>query len=411
MSPGRQQGTSRDPHVGYVLKRFPCLSETFVAAELIELQRRGVPVTVFAMGRPEEPFTHGFLDELSVPVVYLPYRVLREPVRVASALRGVLRSSPGPWLSAALASLRRMRLFGWRRLMQATVLRDEAARKGIDHMHVHFANKAARVADLAERMGGPTYSVTAHAKDVYHRQVRAPDLREILGRAHFVATVCEENRRYLASILDGQGTVHVVPNSVDLERLGPPRTREPEPGLVVTVARLVEKKGLGDLIEACAVLAEASVSVRLEVIGDGPLRGELEAAAARAGIDARFLGALPSERVVGHYRRAAVFCLPSVVASSGDRDGLPTSVLEAMALGVPVVTTALNGLAEAVIDGRTGLTVPERSPADLAAAIQRLLTDPELAARLSREARRHVEAGFSLSRSTSLLRSLFSEAA
>jgi glycosyltransferase involved in cell wall biosynthesis len=409
MSPRQQHGTSRDPHVGYVLKRFPCLSETFVAAELIELQRRGVPVTVFAMGRPEEPFTHGFLDELSVPVVYLPYRVLREPLRVASSLHSVLRSTPGPWLRAALASLRRVRLFGWRRLMQATVLREEAARAGVDHMHVHFANKAARVAHLAERMGGPTYSVTAHAKDVYHRQVRARDLRDILGRAHFVATVCEENRRYLASILDGRGTVHVVPNSVDLERLGL-RPREPEPGLVLTVARLVEKKGLADLIEACALLAAASVPVRLEVIGDGPLRGELEAAAARAGIDARFLGALPSERVVGHYRRAAVFCLPSVVASTGDRDGLPTSVLEAMALGVPVVTTALNGLAEAVIDGRTGLAVPERSPHALAAAIQRLLADPELAAGLSREARHHVEAGFSLARSTSLLRSLFPEA-
>jgi colanic acid/amylovoran biosynthesis glycosyltransferase len=410
MPPTRDNGTSRDPHVGYVLKRFPCLSETFVAAELIELQRRDVPVTVFAMSRPEEPFTHGFLDELSVPVVYLPYRGLREPLRVASALASVLRSSPIPWLRAALASLRRARLFGWRRLMQATVLREEAARAGVDHMHVHFANKAARVADLAERMGGPTYSVTAHAKDVYHRQVRAGDLREILGRAHFVATVCEENRRYLASVLDGRGTVHVVPNSVDLERLGPPGPREPEPGLVLSVARLVEKKGLADLIEACGLLAKSSVRVRLEVIGDGPLREELEAAAARADIDARFLGVLPSERVVGHYRRAAVFCLPSVVAADSDRDGLPTSVLEAMALGVPVVTTALNGLAEAVIDGRTGLVVPERSPRALAAAIQRLLADPELAARLSHEARRHVEDGFSLARSTSLLQSLFAEA-
>jgi colanic acid/amylovoran biosynthesis glycosyltransferase len=398
---------SCDPHVGYVLKRFPCLSETFVADELLEFQRRGVPLTVFAMGRPEEPFVQGFLDELSVPVVYLPYRVLREPIRVVGALRRVLRSSPRRWLGAAVASVRRTRLFGWRRLMQATVLRDETARAGVQHMHVHFANKAARLADLAQRMGGPTYSVTAHAKDIYHRQVRARDLREILGRAHFIATVSEENRRYLGSVLEGRRPVHLVSNSVDLERLGRPDARRPEPALVLTVARLFEKKGLIDLIEACALLAEESVPVRLELIGDGPMRQELEAAAVRAGIEVSFLGSLPREEVLGHYRRAAVFCLPSTVASSGDRDGLPTSVLEAMALGVPVVTTALNGLAEAVIDGRTGLAVPERSPRELAAAIRRLLSDPELAAGLSQEARRHVEASFSLANSASRLQSLF----
>jgi colanic acid/amylovoran biosynthesis glycosyltransferase len=409
MSPRSTGESSRDPHVGYVLKRFPCLSETFVADELIELQRRGVPLTVFAMGRPEEPFVHGFVEELSVPVVYLPYRVWREPIRVAVALQRVLRSSPQLWLRTALTSVCRMRLFGWRRLMQATVLRDETARAGIQHMHVHFANKAARLADLAQRMGGPTYSVTAHAKDIYHRQVRVRDLREILGRAKFIATVSEENRRYLGSVLEGRGTVHLVSNSVDLERLGRPEARRPEPALVLAVARLIEKKGLIDLIRACVLLHEKSVPVRLELIGDGPLRQELEAAAVRAGIDVRFLGSLPREEVVRQYRRAAVFCLPSTVASSGDRDGLPTSVLEAMALGVPVVTTALNGLAEAVIDGRTGLAVPERSPRDLAAAILRLLSDPELATRLSREARRHVEASFSVANSASRLQSLFTE--
>jgi colanic acid/amylovoran biosynthesis glycosyltransferase len=409
--PSRPIGeSSPDPHVGYVLKRFPCLSETFVADELLEFQRRGVPLTIFAMGRPEEPFVHDFLDELSVPVVYLPYRVWREPVRVAGAVRRVLRSSARPWLGAAVASVRRIRLFGWRRLMQATVLRDEAARAGIQHVHVHFANKAARLADLAQRMGGPSYSVTAHAKDIYHRQVRARDLREILGRAGFVATVSEENRRYLGSVLQERGTVHLVSNSVDLERLGGPDARRPDPALVLSVARLIEKKGLVDLIEACALLADESVPLRLELIGDGPMRQELEAAALRAGIEVSFLGSVPREEVVRHYRSAAVFCLPSTVASSGDRDGLPTSVLEAMALGVPVVTTAVNGLAEAVIDGRTGLAVPERSPRDLAEAIRRLVSDPQLAARLSSAARRHVEAHFSLADSASRLQSLFREA-
>jgi glycosyltransferase involved in cell wall biosynthesis len=106
-----------------------------------------------------------------------------------------------------------------------------------------------------------------------------------------------------------------------------------------------------------------------------------------------------------------VYCLPCVVAASGDRDGLPTSVLEAMALGLPVVTTSLNGLAEAVVHGRTGIVVPGRDPEALADALERVLHDPELRARLAREARRHVEEHFSLERSVNLLRSLFPEAA
>jgi glycosyltransferase involved in cell wall biosynthesis len=151
--------------------------------------------------------------------------------------------------------------------------------------------------------------------------------------------------------------------------------------------------------------------VRLELAGEGPLRDELESAAAREGVRAVFHGPLPHERVLELFRRAAVFCLPSVVASSGDRDGLPTSVLEAMALGVPVVATSLNGLGEAVVHEQTGLIVPGRDPPALADALERVLSDPELRAALAAGARSHVEARFSLDRCVRELRSLFPEAA
>ncbi|HEX9598424.1 MAG TPA: glycosyltransferase family 4 protein [Gaiellaceae bacterium] len=398
-------------HLGYVLKRFPRISETFIAAELIELGRQGERVTVFAVSRPHEPFTHGFLDELAFRVVYLPHRPGREPLRVARALARVVRANPRPWLRTAGRTLWPPSFRGWRRLLQATVLHDEMARAGIDHAHAHFATAAARLANLAWRMGGPSYSVTAHAKDIYHDEVRLDHLRDRLGGARFIATVSTSNRDYLESILDGRARVCLVPNAVDLRRFERPRTRRPEPGLVLAVARLVEKKGLPDLIEACTLLAARGVAVRLELVGDGPLRAELERAAAGAGAGVVFRGALPQEEVLERYERAAVFCMPCIVASNGDRDGLPTSVLEAMALGVPVVATAVNGLSEAVVHERTGLVVPERDPVALADAIERLLADGALGARLSLEARRHVERCFSLERSASLLRSLFPAAA
>jgi len=243
--------------------------------------------------------------------------------------------------------------------------------------------------------------------------VQVDHLRDKLAPARFVAAVSGAGRDHLDALLGVDGRLVVVPNSVDLRRLGPARDGSSEPGRVLSVARLVEKKGLRDLVEACAVLQRrsATAGLQLEVVGGGPMRSELRATAERLGVNARFLGPLPQEQVLERYRRAAVYCLPCVVAGSGDRDGLPTSVLEAMALGVPVVTTAVGGLPDAVIDGETGLLVPQHDPEALAAAIERLLTDGELAARLAAQARRHVEERFALERSAARLRALFPEVA
>ena len=172
----------------------------------------------------------------------------------------------------------------------------------------------------------------------------------------------EANRDFLSVALRGRGRVEVVRNSADLRRLGSPNGASREPELVLSVARLVEKKGLDDLIEACRLLGERGRAVRLEVVGDGPLRERLEHAAASGGVDVVFHGALPQERVLPLFRRAAVVCLPCVVVSTGDRDGLPTSLLEAMALGAPVVSTPVGGIGELVLHEETGLLVPERDP-------------------------------------------------
>jgi colanic acid/amylovoran biosynthesis glycosyltransferase len=399
------------PRLGYVLKRFPRISETFVAAELIELERQGERVTVFAISRPDESFVHAFLDELRALVVYLPHRPLGEPLRTARALAGVLRASPQGWLRAALAALSTPRqILAWRRLLQATVLREELTRAGIEHVHAHFATAAARLANLAHLMDGPPYSVTAHAKDIYHRRACPRRLREKLGDAAFVATVSEANHAHLTAVMGDRGRVEVVPNSADLRRLGSPNGVPRRHGLVLAVARLVEKKGLEYLIEACGLLAARGTAARLAIVGDGPLRARLERLSDRVAADVVFHGALPQEQVLPLYRRAAVVCLPCVVVSTGDRDGLPTSLLEAMALGAPVVSTRVGGIGELVRHEETGLLVPERDPEALADALERLLTDRSLAAALAGAGREHVEAHFSLERSVFELRALFGEA-
>lgn len=397
--------------LGYVLKRYPRISETFVASEILELERQGENVVIFATFCPDEPFRHEYLSEVRAPVVYVPHRPAREPIRVLRAARKVVRSDARAWFKTLVASVWPVRRAGLRRFLQATVLTDEMDRAGITHAHAHFATTAARLANLAWRLGGPSYSVTTHAKDVWQQEVRLDHLRDKLAGARFVATVSEANRTYLRSVL-GDGVaerVVVVHNAVDVRRLQAVE-RELEPGLVLSVGRLVPKKGTADLVVAGGRLAAAGVDVRLEILGDGPLRPDLERLAAVEGSPVQFLGSRRHHEVVEQLRRAAVFCLPCLVADDGDRDGLPTAVLEAMALGVPVVTTAVNGLAEAVIDGRTGLVVPERDPDAIAEALRRLLTDPELAARLAIGARRHVEDHFALHASVTRLRQLFPQA-
>jgi colanic acid/amylovoran biosynthesis glycosyltransferase len=402
--------TAARRHIAYVLKRWPRISETFIAAELIELQRQGERVTVFAIRRPDEPFEHAFVADMTFPVVYLPHRPLRQPLRVLRAVLTCLRRDSRAWLGAARRSVWPLRLKGVRRLLQASVLRVEMAAAGIHHAHAHFATAAARLANLAWQMDGPTYSVTAHAKDIYHKEVQPDHLSDKLCNASFVATVTESNRTYLRSVLLGPARLEVIPNAVDLRRLRPAAASARRQDAVLTVARLIEKKGLEDIIEACAIVRDRGVTAQLQIVGDGPLRSKLESAALRRGLPVRFLGALPHEEVLPLYEQARVFCLPCVVAGTGDRDALPTSVLEAMALGAAVVTTGVAGLPEAVANEDTGLVVPERDPEALAKALERLLTDGDLCTRLSRRARARIASSFSLEDSVAKLRSLWPEA-
>lgn len=402
--------TTARPHVAYLLKRFPRISETFIAAELIELRRQGARVSVYALAKPAEPFIHRFINDLDVDVTYLTRRPLHQPLRTGSGVQELARRRPTALLATAGRATLPPSLARWRRLGQAAQLL-RALRVGeVDHVHAHFASSAAKLAYLAWQLGGPTYSVTAHAKDIYHCDVDPDRLVEVLGSARFVATVSEDNVDHLRGLLDGRGRVHLVRNAVDLRRVRVHK-RRPHAALVMTAARLVEKKGLGDLVTACHRVRQRGCAVRLEVIGNGPLRQQLEQQAAESGLDVVFRGAIDNDEVLASFARATVFALPCVVASTGDRDGLPTVVLEAMAAGVPVVTTGVNGLSEAVVNGRSGLQVPEHDPAALADALHRVLVDPDFAARLGQLGQAHVRSTFALQDSVATLRGLFDQTA
>jgi glycosyltransferase involved in cell wall biosynthesis len=201
--------------------------------------------------------------------------------------------------------------------------------------------------------------------------------------------------------------VHSI--GVDVERFKPPGALRPREKSVLFVGRLVEKKGCGTLIEAMVAVQRRCPAAELVVIGDGPLRADYEAQALALGVRCRFLGVQPTPVVRDRMSRASVFCVPSVVAASGDAEGFGMVFIEAQAMGLPVVSTLSGGIPEAVKNGETGLLVPERDSAALAEAILRLMQDEELWQQYSLAGRRNVVNHFNLAQQTGRLENLFEQ--
>ena len=387
------------PRVGYVAKVFPRLSETFIVAELLAQERAGLDVEVFSLRESADVGAHAAHRRLRAPVTYLP-----TGVTVASVLDELRAAGE---LGDVGATVRDARDEHPRELLQALRLARLVRERRIDHLHAHFASVSATVTRLASRLAGVPYSVTAHAKDIFHEDVVPERLRRVLGDAAAVVTVSDFNVSYLAGACPAlaPGRVHRIYNGLELEAF-PYRSPDERPPRIVGVGRLVEKKGFADLVDACALLANAGRRFECRIVGGGMLEAELRGRVAARGLEAivTLTGPASQEVVRAEMTAAAALAAPCLVGIDGNRDGLPTVLLEAMALGTPCVATPVTGIPEVLDDGRTGLMVPERTPAALAAALASLLDDAELRVRLASEARRLIEERFDVDRNVAAWR-------
>jgi glycosyltransferase involved in cell wall biosynthesis len=290
---------------------------------------------------------------------------------------------------------------------------------GITHLHAHFAHVPASVAHVVHLLTGLPYSVTAHAKDIY---TSPPDRLAIrLRAARFVVTCTGYNAQYLAGLMGTAAAqrLHRIYHGVDLHRFGPNSCTAPDPRTpgdtptILAVGRLVEKKGYPYLIDACRLLIDRGYDVRLRIVGAGEMKDALRRHIAEVGLDERveLLGARSQDEVIELYRTATVFTLPCVVLDNGDRDGIPNVLVEAMRVGLPVISTAVSGIPELVVDEETGLLVPPRDAQALASALGRLLDDAELRARLAAGAAHRVAHEFDLAANAAMLKALLVEAA
>jgi glycosyltransferase involved in cell wall biosynthesis len=394
------RGASSGP-VLYVLKRFPRLSETFVLREILSLEVLGERILVDSLLAAEKGPCHPDLNRLQAEVRYLPrHPRLRECPVLRAHLRVALRA-PAPWGRMAF---RAGRAGTWRRFLQAGLVADRARRVGVRHIHAHFLTAAAEVARDASILTGIPASVTAHAKDIFQAD-NAPLIRARALGASAVVTVSEYNAQYLRGVIGKGLRIHCVSNGVEV---APTRADRPD-GPVLCVARLVPKKGVDVVIDATAVLAPRIPDLRVEIIGGGPMQDSLRRRAEALGVlgQIRFLGPQTSDQVEAAFRRASMVVLACRIAEDGDRDGMPTVLTEALARGLPVVSTTVAGIRELVRHGETGLLVPPEDPAALADAIGLLRRDRELARRLGRAGRELVGERFDPERSARRLQSLF----
>lgn len=406
------------PKIVVVLKGYPRLSETFIAQELLGLERAGHELHLVSMRHPTDGKRHPVHDEIKAPVQYLPEYLHDEPLRVIRSWWKARRLPHYKRLRRAfLADLRRdFTRNRWRRFGQALVLAAEFP-PDADWLHAHFIHTPGSVTLYASLILDIGWSCSAHAKDIW----TSPDwdLRDKLGKARFVVTCTKAGFDKLASLSPDPSRVHLSYHGLDLSRFGPfsgqrtPRDGSDveDPVLILSVGRAVEKKGYDILLAALAMLPD-NLAWRFVHIGGGDIMAKLKAEAEALRLSDRitWFGSRAQEEVLAQYRQCDLFVLPCRIASDGDRDGLPNVLVEASSQRLACVSTTVSGVPELLSDGENGILVAPEDPAALSAALARAIGDPELRRRLGDAAEKRVRENFDHTNSIRELTQLFRSA-
>lgn len=387
------------PRLGYLFERFPAFTQTFCAREVAELYHQGLRPLVFSIRSPDKERAVNIpLD--SVKIHYLP-----DTNSVGFKLRTKLIAPRLRRIWSGSGDLRDKNRF-YEALYLAHLLR----REEINHVHVHFAGLAARTAWWMKKLFGITYSVTGHANDIFCAK---PDtrvtLRDLVEDAAFTVTVSDYSADYLRQVVPAAAEkVFRIYNGLDPALFQPARLRD-EPVKILSIGRLIEKKGFPDLIRACHLLRQSGKQFQCEIAGAGPDGGELENLIKRCGLGStvRLVGPKSQSELVELLTQAQIFVFPAIHDRSGDSDNLPTVIIEAMASGLPVVATRIAGIPEIVAENQNGLLVDEKSPDQLARAISRLIEDRSLRQQFGAASRQIAERNFRLDNTVAQLRDLF----
>ena len=380
--------------LGYLYSRYPVISQTFCDTEMLALERLGTDLAIGSIYPPLTSLRHEHISRLRAPIHYAPPQTI---LRICEKNA----KTTGKWPRELVD--RHERKYGpsvkaEQRARNALYFADLFTRNSVDHFHVHFANRAAHTAMFLEEISGIPFSVTAHGQDFMKDLGNDDLLREVCAAAAFVAAETDYSRELLCQRCpDSAAKIYRVYNGIDLELFPNPLTSAPNTvPRIISVGRLVAFKGFDYLIDACAELARRGLDFTCEIIGDGPVRDDLQTKIDMLNLSPRvnLLGSLSQGAVLEKLQATDIFALASVMDRQGASDIFPTVIIEAMAAARPVVSTRLAGIPESIVHGETGLLVPPGDTMALAQALEQLIQNPELQARYGRAGRARVEQHF-----------------
>jgi glycosyltransferase involved in cell wall biosynthesis len=428
--------------IAYVLKGYPRLTDTFITSEVYRMEQQGLRLRVFVILPCTEPVPSDLLDKIAAKPLYMPattsmksaslFKWLSDNLKhFLPSLRRVIRKHPFGALRAAGAAFMqavraRKQFWSWPRkvyakeFLQGVMLADLLEQAGdVSHIHGHYCHGATTVTWFASMITKLPFSFTAHAKDIYLPSLNpAGLLRRKMDAARFVITCTDANRDYLEN-LGSKTPVHCIYHGLNAELCNimkeQPALRETNGHFrVLGVGRLIPKKGFDILVKACAILHKKRVPFEAIIVAEGgEHEKEIRRLIAVNGLENNVLlpGPMSQSQLFSEYQKASAFCLPCRVLENGDRDGIPNVLMEAMAVGVPVVSTPISGIPELIDDGVNGLLVPSEDPGALAEAFLRLTGNSGLAANLSRNGRETIQSRFNGDTLAARMAALFRECA
>jgi glycosyltransferase involved in cell wall biosynthesis len=410
--------TQNDDTLTIFLKGYPRLSETFIAQEILNLQKAGTKLQLVSLRHPTDTKKHPVHHEITAPVMYLPEYVHHEWARcfkawkTARQLKGY-KKARAIWLKDLWRDTTRNRV---RRFVQAMVAASELD-ESVRWLYGHFIHTPGSVTRYTGIMRGLPFSFSAHAKDIW----TSPDweLSEKLNDAQWTVTCTAGGASHLTSLANTEEKVRLVYHGLDLNRFPVPTTKNSSRDgrdaansvQFLSVGRAVEKKGLDTLLEAFARLPD-DLHWKWTHIAGGPLLNELKQQAESLGLSDKveFLGSQAQSRVLQAYNESDLFVLPCRIAADGDRDGLPNVIVEAQSQKLAVISTPISGIPELIDDGVNGALVPPNNPEKLADALERLSSNPDLRNEMGKAGMKRVREDFDAAKEIDLLLKLLGQA-
>lgn len=398
--------------IGYVVKVYPRFSETFIVTEILAREAQGEKIEIFALRPTTDARFHPEIARVQANVNWVP-----RPLKPSELWKQLTSTLVSNGLASRFAEiLPVVASLPGDEVAQGVSLAVQEQQLGITHLHAHFASLAGRSAWIASQLTGIPYTVTTHAKDIYHKDVDQEWLRRVCGDAERVIAISAFNHDFLTGVLEGTNAqISLQYNALELARF-PYTQREnntastcpaaqKRPMKVLAVGRLVPKKGFSDLITAAKIATDAGIALDITIAGDGELRADLQRQIDNlqlAGI-VTLIGPQTQQEIRDLLVQADVSVTPCIPAEDGNIDGLPTVILEAMACGTPVIATAVSGLPEVVINDHTGLLLQPGQPDALARALHKIATGETNTADLAAQARVLIEKQFDSTRQAAQL--------